>query len=112
MAETNKNTVGCPFPTTCDHWGSSGCAVRDQGPVIFCSLSELGKRQIEFSKTGVGDYLDRHISVWENKARFTKSLFAKFYVDAYQKIRKDLLGSELALPLRIAGARNEEESKE
>jgi len=108
MSGVIRDPGQCPFPGACERWSDSGCTVEKQSPLIFCSLAERARRPVEFTKTSIGSYLDRHIAVWAEKARFTRSEFAGFYVDAYQKLRKDLLGTELRLPVRASRTRNEE----
>jgi len=110
MGITTKEAI-CPFPGLCEFWTGEGCSIRaTEKPLILCSMAELKKEKIEFTKKDWGEYLDRHIRIWESKRRYTRSEFAKFYVDTYQKVRKDLLGEELKLPERgIKVTMNEKE---
>jgi len=98
MSVTKRDAV-CPFPEICEFWGPEGCSIKTaQNPLIFCSMAEIKKDRIDFSETEVKEYLDRHIMVWEGKRRYTRSEFATFFVDAYQKVRKDIFGEELKIP--------------
>ena len=88
----------CPFPNACTHWciGIPGdCKVWKDKPVILCSLQASKEAKVELSEIGIREYLDRHIAIWHAKAETLKAPYAVLNRDAYQKLRKDLLGEEL-----------------
>ena len=103
-----RRQVECPFPGICAHsvpklrGGESsglGCRVRENGlkPLITCSMAELPPMRVALREKEVSEYLDRHIRVWADQAKQGEGVFAVYYRDAYQTVRKDLLGKELDL---------------
>ena len=90
-----RREAECPFPNLCALHGDKGCSVKRSKPIIVCSMAELCPEKVAFDEKAICEYLDRHIGVWELKKQCTESEFAKFYVDAYQKLRKDLFGEGL-----------------
>jgi len=97
--ENNKWT--CPFPGECDLWECDlpgQCRVSKQKPLIVCSEQSRRKGKIELEEKAIQTYLDRHINLWNKMIKEEeRNSFAVFFRDAYQKLRKDLLGEYLTI---------------
>lgn len=103
---SRKRECACPFPDMCGHADrkiENGCKVWQEKPFIFCSHAELSEERVRLEESEIREYLDRHIVLWHAKAITLGEGFATFYRDAYQKLRKDFLGSELQLQRRLEG---------